>query len=399
MQAYLAMHSNDVDRAGLAVTEAAMVAEGIDEPTLAVRVGLLGNLWGVIQGDMAARDATLVILDTPEDEFDEIYSSGYSYLTYLDVEQRRLGDASKLLGVSLPLTVERDLPICRVWQLGSRGRCKFFEGDWAGALEDAEAVLAAPSAPLARTWPHLVRGLVTLRRGGDAGADLDEAWRLAGRYGEAIRLLPAAAALAEQAWLTGRSDPRLDECRTLLARSHQVGLEWGRGELAAWLHRLDPSSDPGVSADDVAPPYGLLLAGRFAEAAEAWAALSVPYERALALVDTGDPEAVRAGLDELDRLGAAAVAARVRLDLRRRGISAVPARRRETTLANPAGLTAREVEVLALLGERLTNAELAQRLFISAKTVDHHVSAILAKLGVGSRRDAVHRARELGVIA
>jgi DNA-binding NarL/FixJ family response regulator len=108
---------------------------------------------------------------------------------------------------------------------------------------------------------------------------------------------------------------------------------------------------------------------------------------------------VRAGVDLLDRLGADEVAAKVRHDLRQRGITAVPTRRRETTLSNPAGLTAREVEVLGLLGQGLTNAELASRLFISAKTVDHHVSAILSKLGVGSRRNAVSRARELGITA
>jgi DNA-binding CsgD family transcriptional regulator len=241
---------------------------------------------------------------------------------------------------------------------------------------------------------------VTLRRGGAAGADLDEAWRLACRYGEPIRLLPAAAALIEQAWLTGRADPRLEDCRALLACSGQrLGLEWGRGELAAWLRRLEPETRPGIAADEVAAPYGLVLDGRYAEAAAAWATLSVPYEQALAAVATDDPELVRAGVDQLDRLGADAVAAKVRLDLRQRGMAAVPARRRESPLSNPAGLTAREVEVLGLLGEGLTNAELAQRLFISAKTVDHHVSAILGKLGVGSRRDAVHRARELGVIA
>ena len=158
-----------------------------------------------------------------------------------------------------------------------------------------------------------------------------------------------------------------------------------------------PESDPGISADAVAPPYGLVLTGRFDEAAEAWAGLSVPYERALALIDAGDAESVRAGVDQFDRLGADEVAAKVRRDLRQQGVSAVPARRRETTLSNPAGLTAREVEVVGLLGQGLTNAELAERLYISAKTVDHHVSAILTKLGVPSRRDAVRRARELGI--
>jgi len=73
-------------------------------------------------------------------------------------------------------------------------------------------------------------------------------------------------------------------------------------------------------------------------------------------------------------------------------------RRRATTRANAAGLTARQLEVLALLGDGLTNAELAERLFISPKTADHHVSAILAKLGVRNRRDAADAARRLRLL-
>jgi DNA-binding NarL/FixJ family response regulator len=62
--------------------------------------------------------------------------------------------------------------------------------------------------------------------------------------------------------------------------------------------------------------------------------------------------------------------------------------------ARPAGLTARELKVLALLGEGLRNADLAAHLHISEKTVDHHVSAILAKLGVRSRREAARVAAQ-----
>jgi DNA-binding NarL/FixJ family response regulator len=76
----------------------------------------------------------------------------------------------------------------------------------------------------------------------------------------------------------------------------------------------------------------------------------------------------------------------------------VPARRRSTTLVNPAGLTGRQLEVLRLLDGGLTNTELAERLYLSVKTVDHHVSAILAKLQVTRRGDAVRRARELGIV-
>jgi DNA-binding NarL/FixJ family response regulator len=124
----------------------------------------------------------------------------------------------------------------------------------------------------------------------------------------------------------------------------------------------------------------------------------MPYDAALALVDSGDADLARRGLDVLDRLGAAAVAAKLRRDLRSSGVAVVPARRR-STLANPAGLTSRQIEVLHLIGEGLTNAELADRLYLSAKTVDHHVSAILTKLDVRGRRDAIRRGRELGILA
>ena len=115
-------------------------------------------------------------------------------------------------------------------------------------------------------------------------------------------------------------------------------------------------------------------------------------------VDTGLTELVRTGLDILDGLGADVTAAWFRQDLRRRGVTTIPQRRRHSTAANAAGLTARQVDVLKLLGDGLTNAELAQQLFISPKTADHHVSAILSKLGVSSRREAVRAGRELQIV-
>jgi DNA-binding NarL/FixJ family response regulator len=171
-------------------------------------------------------------------------------------------------------------------------------------------------------------------------------------------------------------------------------MEWSRGELAVWLRRLGLD----VNAVDVAEPYRLLLNGAHEAAAEEFHGFSMPFDAALALVDSGDPALAARALDILDRLGADAVAAKVRRDLRSQGVSAVPARRRSATLANPAGLTTRQTEVLCLLDDGLTNAELAERLYLSVKTVDHHVSAILTKLDVTKRRDAVRRAREMGLL-
>ena len=241
---------------------------------------------------------------------------------------------------------------------------------------------------------------MALRRGGDADADLDGGWRLARRYAEPIRLLPAAPALIERAWLRGTVEPARGGLPGCLAAATGAGLEWARGELlpgsAGSTRTAGSPRRPTVDPEGVAEPYRLQLTGRFEAAAAMWATLSAPYEQALALVDAGTADSTRAGLDLLDRLGADEVAAKVRQDLRRRGTAVIPSRRREATLANPAGLTTRQVEILGLLADGSTNAEIAERLYISTKTVDHHVSALLSKLQVTSRRDAVRRGGRAG---
>lgn len=397
MQAFLAVQASQLDSATRMVAQAAEIAAAVDDPELSVRVRVTECVCQIVAGDRTARDRLLEVLAAGPSHIDEVYSTGYTNLTYFDVEQRRLAAAATLLERSIPLMTEHDLPICRVVQLGSRSRLHLLVGDWDDALADADAVLDSPSAPLARTWPLLIRALVSLRRTGDDAGALDEAWRLACRYGELMRVLPVAAAVLERTWLTGMADSRVDECRTLLAEAPATGLEWARGELAMWLRRLDASVP--LPAEQIAEPYRLLLGGRHTEAADAFEVLGAPYEGALTLLDAGDPALARRALDVLDRLGADAVAAKVRLDLRAAGAPAVPGPRRASTLANPAGLTARQIEVLRLLGDGLTNAELAERLFLSVKTVDHHVSAILTKLDVAKRRDAVRRAREVGILA
>lgn len=397
MQAYLAVQASHIDDAQRTLARARDIVTVTGDADLSVRVELIEYYCAILHGDDDARDRLLAVLASAPRHIDETYSSGYTNLTYFDVEQRRLGPAGELLGESIPLMVEHDLPICRMVQLGSRSRWGLLVGDWDAALADADVVLNSPSAPLARVWPLLIRGIVTLRRTGTDTGDIDEAWELACRFGEMIRVLPAACALAERTWLTGVHDPRLERCSSLLASAPVSGLEWARGELAAWSHRLGAPA-PGPHVAGVAEPYALLLDGRFDAAADAFDHLSTPYDAALALLDAGATASTRRALDVFDRLGADRVAAKVRSDLRAAGAAAIPGPRRATTLDNPAGLTNRQVDVLRLLADGLTNAELADRLFLSVKTVDHHVSAILTKLDVTKRRDAVRRARETGLL-
>jgi DNA-binding NarL/FixJ family response regulator len=143
-------------------------------------------------------------------------------------------------------------------------------------------------------------------------------------------------------------------------------------------------------------PHSLALQinGRWQEAADAWRVLDRPYEQALALIDAGTPGALTLAFDILDRLDARPAAALAAEGLRALG-ERVPRGRRPSTRTNPAGLTSREAEVLGLLARGMTNAEIAATLFLSDKTIEHHVSHVLGKLGVSSRRDAARMAPEL----
>ena len=167
------------------------------------------------------------------------------------------------------------------------------------------------------------------------------------------------------------------------------------GELAYWRWRAGIEE---AVPDRGAEPYVAQIAGDWARAAELWTDLGCPYEAALALADGDEEEPLRRALDELQRLGARPAAAIVARRLRARGATGLPRGPRPATGRNPAGLTEREMEVLALVARGFRNAEIAQRLVVSVKTVDHHVSAILRKLGVGTRGQASAEAVRLGVV-
>jgi DNA-binding CsgD family transcriptional regulator len=165
------------------------------------------------------------------------------------------------------------------------------------------------------------------------------------------------------------------------------------GELAWWRFVAGERSPVPVG---VAEPFALMLGDHAQEAAAAWAAIGSPWWEALALARSAELSDTRRALTILDELGAVATARAVIRDLRLRGLP-VPRGPRSATRDNPAGLTERELEVLQLLTLGLSNAEVAQRLTLSEKTVGHHVSAVLRKLGARSRSRAVAIAAEMGM--
>lgn len=394
-QAYLAFRRAEFEFAAACQRDAREVADEVADDALRIRAKIIDRVSAVARGDPHARAAVLTAVDEAISlSLDDIASMGMSNLVCFDVEQCRLHAADELLARSLPFTVEREIKVCNVWQRGVRARLHLMRGRWEAALEDALPLIEDDVLPLARLAPHLVTGLVELRRSGDDRGHFDAAWRLAEVIDEPAASLTVLAALSERAWLNGTVDARVGEAHEGLRGSEIAsGLGWAAGNLAVWLRRSGRSVG---RTDDIEDPYARSLAGEASAAATRWREIGAPFEAALADFDGDDTTLRTAAIEALDGLGATATADRCRLELRSRGITRLPARPRASTRANPAGLTNRQLEVARLVADGLTNAELAERLYISAKTADHHVSAVLAKLGLSSRREIAGLADTLG---
>ncbi|HEY5879116.1 MAG TPA: AAA family ATPase [Nakamurella sp.] len=396
---YFAYMRNDFELALTCEDEAGRIAEHERNDELSLRTRFVRISAALAGGDDAARSRfTDLIEDARTSNLDELASTGYSNLVNLDVEQRRLREAQHILDESLPFSTERDIPICRHWQTGVRSRLHFARGHWSAALEDAGFVLDEEGMPLATVWPLLVSGLIPLRQGiEDPSAEpFETAWRLIGLIDEPLRRLAVLSALAERMWMTAVPDPRVTELAPgELARLTIVpGTSWAAGDLAVWLTRLGLLADRSVP---VAEPFRLTLDSRPDRAAAWWRRTGEPFAEAMAWADSPEPVDRKRAVEMLDALGAIGTADRIRAALRREGVAQVPARPRVTTRSNPAGLTNRQLDVAKLVARGFTNAEIAARLFISPKTADHHVSAVLTKLGVANRRAVVVQADEFGL--
>lgn len=292
--------------------------------------------------------------------------------------------AARYFAEGINYYTDRDLYAWCVYVLAWRGRMHLEQGRWSEAAEDALTVLGHNGVAAISRIPALaVLGHVRIRRGDPGGmALLDEALELARSTGEFQRLAPVASARAEAAWLRGDLAATAEEARDAYELGADVNDPWGRGELAFWLWR-----GGAIDAANAPEPFALQMAGDVRAAAEAWQRLGRPYEAARALADSQDVDDLREALAILESLGDGTLAISVRSRLRSRTA-------RLSTKKNPHGLTDREIEILELVSDGLRNSDIAARLFVSPKTVDHHVSAVLSKLGARTRGEAARIFRE-----
>jgi DNA-binding CsgD family transcriptional regulator/tetratricopeptide (TPR) repeat protein len=286
----------------------------------------------------------------------------------------------------LPVAVESDLQMRISCVTLGRAHALTLLGRWDEASLQTRVVAEQPD--LMSTHRCMIAwflGRIRARRGDPAPFELLETE-------EQQYIAPVRLSRAEAAWLAGDDDAARREVAEVLPHLTVLEMINVRGA-ASWAHRLGLEWTADFSYD----PIPEVVAGNARAVAEFWKARGCIYESADALSDSNEVDDLREAHDRLTEMGARPLAMRVARKLRDLGARDVPRGPRATTRANAAGLTARELEIAALLIRGMTNTEIADELVLSQKTVEHHVSAVLSKLAVRNRRQVAHAAQEFGI--
>jgi DNA-binding CsgD family transcriptional regulator len=393
-RADLAMEAHEADVAIDSALHAIALAEGWgNTEILCDALKTLGTMRLIIGDTAGWADLNRVLQLALAAGLQEQVGSAYTDLSAMAVSRRQYEQASACMQLGLAYCEEHDLEFVRPYLLAYRARMRFEQGDWGAASEDVEAVLQHPRTamvtriPALRTLAHL-----RVRRGDpDAGAPAEQARALAGPAPVLQRLGMLCVVRAESAWLAGDPAGVVREVQPVYELARQRRDPRMNGELAAWLWRVGALSERPA---DIAEPYAQEISGDWRGAAAAWKMLGCPYEYASLLAWHGTEAEQREALTVFDDLGAAPAAQLLRRQMRRQGVRHIPRGARVSTRQNRFGLTQRQAEILTLLTQGQRNTTIARRLFVSTKTVEHHISAILAKLQVASRAEAVALARE-----
>ncbi|MDT4923447.1 MAG: hypothetical protein QOG01_1160 [Pseudonocardiales bacterium] len=391
------MEDRATDRGRTLAGQAQQLATELDLPavlsdalnTEACLVSGLGGEWQPLM----ERALDVAVTAGAQDQAGRAYGNMWVLLA----DHGQFIECDKYLEEGTQYADEHDLGTYGFCLRAGRAALSLMQGQWDQAIEVARPLLVSRvSSPANWTMLALTVGRALARRGDrDAWSYLDEALTNSANSGDNAWLLDAYPAHAEAHWLEGDLDAAHADLAVAVSRVDAASPATA-GSVAVWCRRLGMSVPDVTLADD--DPAALLLGGDYAAAATEWDGLGMPYEAALAFYDSGTDTGLREAIRRFEALGATAGVEAARREMRRLGMRAVPAGARASTRAHPLRLTRRESEVLELICAGRTNAEISEQLFISGRTVDHHVSSVLSKLNVPSRTVAAAEATRLGLV-
>ena len=284
-------------------------------------------------------------------------------------------------------SIDKDIDTLGLCIAGCLTKTKLHMGNWNEAVETASTVLKRANVPLMnRIIPLSVIGIIRARRDDPGALNIINELNLMGSNCQEVveMIVPIKVALAEAFWLHNKLDQVIDDVESVFNKIKNCDNPFAIGELAYWLWKAGRLSEiPKI----IFEPYLLQVKGNWKSAAKLWEDLNCPYEQAMALSE-GDESAMKSAVEIFDGLSASATSSLIKQKMRELGFKGIPKGPRKSTRENPVGLTSRQMEVLKLLGKGLSNNEIGSKLFISPKTVDHHISAILSKLNIHTRTEA-----------
>jgi DNA-binding CsgD family transcriptional regulator len=374
------------------------LAEQCDDADVAGMTGAaVGSAWAMLDYERGREYLEACLRRALELDHPTHAANAYAHLGLRSSETYHLNQADRYLAEGIVFTEGRDLDTFHLLLLACRSLTLMYLGRWSEAASLARNVLRHTGMSAVNRLPALIAlGRLYARADlADASGSLDEALAVARPIGSAETIGLVRAARAEAAWLAGDAVRTLDEACAGYEVAVRERHAWVAGELAYWQSK---AGHPARPLDWLAEPFALQLAGDGQAAAAVWRRLGCPYEEARTLADGDDAER-RAALEIWQQLGARTVALSLGRALRAAGLARVPRGPYNAARANRFGLTLRQADVLDLLIADLSNAEIAERLSIAPKTVDHHVAAVLAKLDVPSRKAAAALAREHGTVS
>lgn len=328
--------------------------------------------------------------------FEEHVARAYTNISYGYMIHKDFKNSEKFLDVGIEYSTQRDLESWEHYMKAIYAQVYFETGMWEKVEKITSRLLNKQSVRIITRIPLLsVVGRLNLRRGNpDSKKYLDEAYEMAVDTRESQRIKNAVLGKAELAWLDG--DLKL--CKTIIKDALELlKCKYNPIEYSELLFWLWISGEKIKGTSEIFAPYQYLFKGDWKRSAKLWRHYGCPYDEALSLL-FGNEDHMRCGLKIAENLRAQPLIYKFRQQMRARGIKNIATGPRQSTLENPAFLTNRQIEVLNLVSGGFKNQEIADKLFISTKTVDHHISAILSKLDTDTRSKAVARAKTLGII-